>query len=334
MRERDARQPRPALTVDGDIVDVAVVGGGPAGLAAALWAARYRRRVVLVEGGLHRNDWTDAAYGYLGLDGMSPAAVLAQARADVTKYPEVDIVADTRVDDVVRADTGEFDLRLDPIGRLRALRLVLATGVRDVFPAIERFEDFYGTSVFTCPSCDGYQAQGKSVAVVGEHEDLAEFGLGLLDWARSVVVIRPGGAGGAADDALGAAGVSVVEGEPVAFDGGDGQIRAIELGAGGPVACDMVFCKIPQVQHSDLAERLGCAMSAEGSVVVDDHCRTSVDHVFAAGDMTPGPHLVQVAAAKGAIAGITAATSLRGERGAPSSPRPAPDPESALRPVR
>jgi len=88
----------------------------------------------------------------------------------------------------------------------------------------------------------------------------------------------------------------------------------------------MLFCAADQVQHSDLAARLGCEISDEGCVVVDDDGQSSVPNVFAAGDMTPGPHLVQIAAAKGARAGIAAALSLRGEAGVPGSPRPAPDP--------
>jgi thioredoxin reductase len=299
-------------------------------LAAALWAARYRRRVVLVDGGRHRNGRANATHGYLGHEGVAPAELLDQARGGVSAYPEIQVKRAVNVDTVTHAASGGFDLRLDDGSHVHSLRLVLATGVRDVFPEIEHFDSFFGTSIFTCPSCDGYEAQGRTVAVLGDDDDLAALAIGLLDWAKSVTVIRASTGNGTQDRALAESGIKVVEGEPVTFVGEDGQVRAVRLADGETVECDMVFCTVGQVQHSDLPAQLGCTISSEGCVIVDDHCRTSIEHVFAAGDMTPGPHLVQVAASKGAIAGIAAATSLRGERGAPSSPLPAPDADRVL----
>jgi thioredoxin reductase len=300
-------------------------------LAAALWAGRYRRRVVLLDAGRHRNDRTNATHGYLGQEGVAPAELLDQALANLARYPEIQIKRNVSVDVVTRAGSGGFDLRLDDGSDVHALRLVLATGVRDLVPEIEHFDAFFGTSIFTCPSCDGYEAQGRSVAVLGDDDDLAALAIGLLDWAASVTVIRASTGNGTQNRALADTGIAVVVGEPVEVLGEDGHVCGIRLADGETVDCDMVFCTVGLVQQSDLPAKLGCAISSEGCVLVDDQCRTSIDHVFAAGDMTPGPHLVQVAAAKGAIAGIAAATSLRGEPGAPSSPQPAPDADSVLK---
>jgi len=319
--------------VELDTVDVLVVGGGPAGLAAALWAARYRRRVMLVDRGEQRNRWTQETHGYLGSEGAPPTRLLEQARTDLGQYREAQVVRGVGVDAVTVRATGGFDVRLGDGRALIALRLVLASGVRDVFPEITGFANFFGTSVFTCASCDGYEAHGKTVAVFGTADELATFAVGLLDWAQSVTVIvdslstdaRRSQAARLAD-----LGIHVLEGSVAGFTGAHGHLRSIELSTHDSVECELAFCTMDHVQQSPLAAQLGCDMSAEGCVLVDDHCQTSVEHVYAAGDMTPGPHLVQVAASKGAVAGIAAARSLHGENGAPRSTPPAPDSDKAL----
>jgi thioredoxin reductase len=308
-------------------VDVAVIGGGPAGLSAALWSARYRRRVLLVDGGRPRNAPTVATHGYLGSDGIGPWDLARRARRDLLDYPEVTIVAGTEAVDVTIDDDG-FDVVLSDGRAVRALRLVLATGVVDVLPEIARFGDFFGSCAFTCPTCDGYEAQNKQIVVIGDDEHLSAFAVGMLDWAFSVtLVIEPDSARSRAEelDNVSAAGIKVVVGTPIALAGTAGSLQEVCLADGSVVACDMLFCTVGHVQHSDLAGRLACEISQEGSVVVDEDGRTSVPNVFAAGDMTPGPHMVQIAAAEGARAGVAAALSLRGEPGVCGSPRPAPD---------
>jgi thioredoxin reductase len=314
----------------GPDVDILVVGGGPAGLAAALWAGRYRRRVLLVENGEQRNRWTEATHGYLAADGVSPGQLLDRMRSDLSTYPQIELRRGATIESVVRS-SGGFDAQLADGDLVTAQRIVLATGVRDVFPDIEGFEEMFGRSVFTCPSCDGYEARGRSVAVFGDDEQLADLAAGLLDWAASVTVIS-----GVADDEhaeecrrLRDVGVRVVEGVAARLVGSGGRLQRIELADGTSVECEVSFCKIDHEQQSELAMELGCDVSEEGCVLVDDHCRTSVEHVYAAGDMTPGPHLVQVAASKGAIAGVAAALSMQGHHGVGSSPRPAPTLDAA-----
>ena len=216
---------------------------------------------------------------------------------------------------------------------VHALRLILATGVRDQFPPIQNFEEFYGVSVFTCPSCDGYEARDASVAVLGNPEHSVPCAVGMLDWATTVALVVEHAALERHEDRyarLADVGIRVVGGTAVQFEGDDGRLDAVRMQDGESVACTFAFCVIDHEQHSELPRDLGCAMTDDGCVVVDEHCHTSVAHVYAAGDMTPGPHLVQIAAAKGARAGIAAASSLRGEGGAPRSPRPAPQPDRVV----
>jgi thioredoxin reductase len=316
--------------------DVAVVGGGPAGVAAALWAARYRRRVVMVDAGQPRNRWTTATHGYLGLEGLAPAEVLRAARDGLDRYPEVDVVDGRRVVSATRQPDEVISLALDDGQCLRALRVILATGVRDVFPAVEHFEKYFGRAIFTCPSCDGYEAQGKVAAVVGRTPEMLTFAIGLLDWARAVVAIHEDGDqdrnNGSAFEpvAPGRVPLETVTGRVASVCGEAGRLRSLELDDGRSVACDVAFWLMRHEQHSDLAASLGCEISPEGCVVVDEDGAATAPNVYAAGDMTPGPHLVQIAAADGARAGIQAALSLRGQTGSPMSPAPAPNPEDVL----
>jgi thioredoxin reductase len=121
------------------VVDIGVIGGGPAGLAAALWAGRYRRSVVLFDGGTQRNRHVSASHGYLGFDGVSPRDLLETARGELRRYSDVELRAPAHVSRVRRVDGG-FDLALDGGVAVRALRLVLATGVRDELPVIDGIE--------------------------------------------------------------------------------------------------------------------------------------------------------------------------------------------------
>lgn len=305
--------------------DVVVIGGGPAGIAASIWAARYRRRVAMIDAGQQRNRWSQAAHGYLGLEGADPAAILAAGREGLERYREIDIVDGRQVTTATSTNDGVFLLVLDDGDAVRAHRLILATGVRDVFPPVPEFEDYFGRSIFTCPSCDGYEAQHKTVAVVGDSPEIAEFAVGLLDWARSVVVVHESSDWSFDEQATAGIPVDDVEGRVVGIAGHDHQVESLVLDGGDTVPCDVVFWSMQHEQQSDLPAQLGCEMTGEGCVAVDEEGATSIEWVYAAGDMTPGPHLVQIAAAEGARAGIAAAASLRGHTGSPMSPRPAPD---------
>lgn len=310
--------------------DAVVIGGGPAGYAAALWLARYRRRTLLVEDGTHRNRAVQRTYGYLGLDGASPTELRDRAYRDLLAYPQTE-VRTAAVTDVRRTDGG-FEVDMDGAAH-GACRLVLATGAVDASPDIRGFDEHYGASVFTCPSCDGYEAQGRDVVALGWNEGLADFSLHLFEWAASVTIVTDGRhfeGDGRHRAALTRVGIDIVEETAEAFEGSRGTLAGVRLGDGRLVAADLAFFSIAVTARSELASRLGCALDDEGYVVVDEDGRTSVEGVYAAGDLTPGRHLVQVAAAEGAVAGVACAWSLRGEPGAPMSPRPSPTLETGL----
>ena len=312
--------------------DALVLGGGPAGLAAALWLARHRRRVTVVDGGEPRNGSTSATHGYLGHDPIAPEELLTRARAEVLAYATTSFLP-CRATGARPDGEGGFHVDTDEGGRLSARRLVLATGVVDERPPVAGIEEHYGESVFHCPTCDGYEARDRDVVVLGWGAHVAGTALELLDWARQVTVVT-GGRAFEGDErhrqALARHHVPVEELEAAELTGSRGELQGVRLSDGTEVPCDLVFFSVAHHPRTELARELGCHLTEEGCVEVDDQCRTSVPGVFAAGDVTPGLQVVQVAAAKGAIAGVACALSLQGERPLEDAPAPAPDVDSEV----
>ena len=317
-------------------VDAVVVGGGASGLAAALWIARYRRSVLVVDSGEHRNDRVERSHGYLGRDPQTPRDLLERGREEVLAYPTA-AIRHARVERVRRRDDGLFEVALDVGDRVVAHRVLLATGVVDVKPEIAGMEVHYGASVFHCPACDGYEARDQHVVALGWDAHLVGFATTLLSWACSVTVVTDGRrfAGDETCHALlDRHGITLDERRAVAFVGERGDLRALRLDDGTELPCTLALFSVAHRPRTDLATALGCALDEEGYVAVDGEGLTSVPGVYAAGDLVPGLQLTQVAAAKGTVAGVALAQSMFGEPGAATSVVPAPDVEAELAALR
>jgi thioredoxin reductase len=237
--------------------DVVVIGGGPAGLAAATWLGRYRRDTVVVDAGRLRADRVEHSHGYLGRDPQVPRELVATAREQMAGYSTVTFRRAAATG--VSGSVGDFRVTLDDGTVLRALRLVLATGVADRFPPLDGFEAHYGADVFHCPACDGYDAQDRDVVAYGWDERLVGFATTLLNWARSVTVVT-GGRRFAGDEAccdtLAAHGVPLVEEDAVALVGDRGDLRAVRLASGRELSASRLFFSVAHDPRVDLAVRV------------------------------------------------------------------------------
>ena len=303
-------------------VDVVVVGGGAAGLAAASWIGRYRRSVVVMDSEDQRNKHVERSHGYLGRDPQSPADLLERGRQEVLAYPTAEIRFG-EVKRIERRRDGLFEVDDD----LLAHRLVLACGVKDAFPDVEGFYDHYGASVFHCPACDGYEARDRHVVALGWDPHLVGFASTLKNWACSVTVVTNGigfQGDGRCRTQLADHSITLLERNAVRFVGERGDLRGVELDGGEVLPASLVMFSLSHQPRTELAELLGCALDEEGYVIVDASGETSVPGVYAAGDLTPGLQLSLVAAASGVVAGVAAGQSFFGRQGAPSSPEPAP----------
>lgn len=313
-----------------DEYDVIVCGGGPAGLSAALWLGRYRRKTLVVDAANQRNLAANASHGYLTADGCTPAEFLDRARADVDAYPEVERVTGTV--DAVERDDGRFLVETST-GTARCARLLISTGVTDACPDIPGFGDFFGKHIFHCSCCDGYESRDLDVLAIGWGEHSAGYALDLLEWGARVTLVTNGNSFEGDEPsraALHRHGIELIEDEVTELVGTDEEMSGAVLASGRRIAAQRAFFSIAHEPRSDLAASLGCEIDDLGYVKVGDHGETTIDHVYAAGDITPGEQLVSVASAEGVVAGIACAMSLRGTATAPGAPDPGPDPEKEL----
>lgn len=308
-------------------IDVLVVGGGAAGLAAATWLGRYRRSTLVVDAGQQRNRSAAQAHGLLGRDPTTPAALLADARAGLEQYPQV-ILHEGTVSEVRPVPDGTFEAVVDG-QRIEAGRVVLTTGLRDQLPEVDGLEAFYGKEVHHCPSCEGFSACGRPVVVLGGGPQVPAYTAQLLDWTDRVCIVTDTAVPAfepAQRAALARHGIGVVDGVAAALVGAPGALEGVRLTDGRVVAADMVFFSYAHHPTNELAAELGCDIDDDGHVVVDACQRTTVDGVYAAGDLTPGYQLVAIAIGEGTTAGVACATSFHGQRTAEMAPAPAPEP--------
>jgi thioredoxin reductase len=281
-RSRAAHGRRRASHVRTPVLDAVIVGGGPAGLSAALVLGRARRRVLVLDTGRPANAASRAVGGLLAQVGVAPTELRRAGREQLADHPNVE-VRDGAVLDAAAAPDG-FAVKLDG-GDVRTRSLVLAHGLRYDPPPLPGVKELWGRSVFHCPFCDGWEVRDLSLAVHGSGPEAARSALVVAGWSRDVVLLTDGPANLDAERAaLQGAGVRVRE-EPIRqVVGGAGWLRRIEFAAGAPERPDAMFVRTFRGQPNDLADELGCELTAGGTIVTDGDGRTGVSGVYAAGD--------------------------------------------------
>jgi thioredoxin reductase len=292
--------------------DVGIVGGGPAGLSAAILSARYLHTVVLVDSGDPRNWRSRGITGYLGLSGVRPAELRRAGRQScrdlgVDLRDEIVLCAERLSDEVV-------SLSLHGGTQLTVRRLLLAIGLRDVLPEIPGLARIFGVNAHVCPDCDGYEARGKKIVVIGHGRRALRMALDLTTWTRDIIICTNGTAPrlDLPEDVrrLDALHIPVLT-ERIARVVVDGlRIESLRFEGGMELDADKIFFTIAQYPADDLGAQLGCTRDREGHVLIDPHHHTSIKNVFAAGDVTPRPQLAIVAAAGGAVAALAIHRSL------------------------
>ena len=284
--------------------DAVVVGGGPAGLNAALVLGRSRRRTLLAYAGPTRNAPAEAAHYVFTRDGTPPEDLVRIGLAQLEPYGVE--VRNERVTDASALGRG-FALTLSDGRRVEARRVVLATGVEDVLPDVEGMRELWGGGVFHCPYCHGWEVRDRPLAAYGKGDLGIALVTLLLGWTRDVLLFTDGPAGLSDTQRaqLARHGVPVRE-EPVERLVGEGRhLRSVVLVGGETVPRGGMLIRPPQRLRSDLAHRLGCPLREDGRVEADEFGRTPVEGVFVAGDAGPGMQTVGAAAAGGAtVAGL------------------------------
>jgi thioredoxin reductase len=299
------------MTTDAARFDVAIVGGGPAGLTAALWLARYLHSVVLIDSGDPRNWQTRGINGYLGHPGIKPSQLRGAGRDECRRHGVV--LVDEAVD---RTDTRAedcFEVYTNSGQCFEASRLLLAIGIKDIWPTIPGLDPCFGASIHVCPDCDGYEARGQKILVIGRGRRAVGMALSLTTWTNQIVVCSHGHEpemDGELLAKLDALQIPVIDAHIERVHATDCLVDSVEFDNGLLLDCDRIFFSIAQYPADDLGVQLGCKRDEHGQIVVDSANHTSVANVFAAGDITPGPQLAVRAASDGAIAAIAIHRSL------------------------
>jgi thioredoxin reductase len=291
--------------------DVVIVGGGPAGLSAALALGRARKRVLLCDAGPRRNAAAVHVQNFVTRDGTPPADFRRVGREQLATYPNVE-ARDVRVESITGA-RGAFHVALGS-GAVEARRVLLCTGMIDELPPIEGFARLWGHAIFQCPYCHGWEAQDRRWAYLGRAADASHFvpfALMARGWTRDLVALTGGGFEVApeARGTLEASGIRLETAPVKRLVARDDRLEAVELEDGRTVPCDVLFAHPPQ-RHVDLVRALGVELDEHGYVRVEPMRReTSVPGVYAAGDLTTRMQAAIAAAA----AGMQAGAAINGE---------------------
>jgi thioredoxin reductase (NADPH) len=282
--------------------DVAIVGGGLAGLSAAIYLGRAMRRTIVIDSGKSMAAWEPDVQNYLGFpEGIGGEDLLHRGRKQAERY-NVEFAEDEILDAIRTNDI--FQLR----GRANTYcvrKVILATGIFHIPPEIEGVTECLGRSMYFCKDCDGFRVQGKAIAVYGWNNEAVEYALGMLAYTPTVAIFTngrtpqwsPEHAKWIEEYQLPIYSQKILRLKRTEF-----QIRSLVLEDETEVILEALFATRGDVYYNKLARSLGAQVDEEGQVTVDDHMATSIPGLYAAGCITPSNCQMIIAAGEGAIA--------------------------------
>ncbi|RCW41504.1 NAD(P)/FAD-dependent oxidoreductase [Paenibacillus prosopidis] len=295
-------------------MDCVIIGGGPAGLNAALVLGRSRRYVILFDHNKPRNAVTHQSHGFITRDGIGPRQFRSLAHQDIARYPSVTIKPD-KVTAVIPVEKG-FQVKTSNGVLFHARMIILATGLKEVLPAVSGIHDFYGRSLFSCPYCDGWELRDKPLVVISESANVFHTAKIVYNWSKDLLVCTNGSNSLSPEQRglLGRKGIQVNPYRIKALIGENGLLSRVVFENNTEVKRAGGFVSPQWDQAASFGQELGCAMTPQGGFVTDDFGRTSVRGVYAAGDSSIiAPAQLVIAAGEGSKAAIGVNTDLTNE---------------------
>jgi thioredoxin reductase (NADPH) len=288
--------------------EVLVIGGGPSGLSASLYLARFNRRVALFDSGYGRSSWYQVNHNYLGFPGGVAARHLRElGRQQLADYPQVTCL-DYKVESL-RRENGNF-IATGQAGEWRGNAVILCTGVIDHYPHFDGWEEYVGRSMFWCITCDGYGCKDKSVVVTGNTNAAASEALQLQRFTDRLTVLTNSHEDEITESfekRLENAGIPLIRDKIAEVIGADGEFETLVTQAGRRIALDQLFNQQGATPQSKLAVDVGAKVTSAGYIVVDNDQQTDIPGLFAAGDVDRlHSHQVSAAAHEGGQAASAA----------------------------
>ena len=282
--------------------EVIVIGGGIAGLSAAIYLGRAQRDTLVIDSGHSMAKWEPKVENYLGFPNDVDGADLLKFGREQAERHEVELAEDEIVS--AKNENNLFICR-GKHGDYRARRLLMATGIFHIPPEIPGVRECLGHSMFFCKDCDGYRVRGKRIAIVGANNEAVDFALGMLSYSPCVIV-APNGERQRWDkqhaEWLREYEIPVHQEKIRDVEHRDTKIQSLLFADGSRVKIDYIFTTRGDVFHTGLAEELGAKLDRDGQIKVDQCMRTSVQRLYAAGCVTPANCQMIIAAGQGAAA--------------------------------
>ncbi|WP_339318760.1 NAD(P)/FAD-dependent oxidoreductase [Paenibacillus sp. FSL R10-2734] len=294
--------------------DCVIIGGGPAGLNAALVLGRARKSVVVIDEGRARNRVTRETHGFLTRDSISPSEFRRIAKEQISAYPSVAFADDTAIS--ITGTDGDFQITTVQGQTYQSKKLLFSIGMKDLPMDIKGLSDVYGKSAFICPYCDGWELRDQPLVVIVKGADATHMAQVISGWTNNITICTNG-----SDDLTDAQreelqqhNIPVFTSPIQLIESNDGMVEQVVLKDGTSILCRGIFFRPKLTIGSDMPQAIGCEITEAGTVIVDNLGKTNVPGVYSAGDATTHLHQAIIAASMGSLAGVGINNELNGEK--------------------
>lgn len=293
---------------------VLIIGGSYAGLSAAMTLGRSLRHVLVIDSGKPCNRYAPRAHNFVTHDGEAPASIALQAKKQVLRYSSVQFFEGTAV--TAQKVKAGFEIGLASGETFAAAQVILATGIRDIFPALDGFTECWGKTIIHCPYCHGYEFKDETTTIMANGDQAFHLSRLINNLTKRLTIITDGKAtfNRLQKEKLDRNNVAVIEKPVKRIAHQDGQLKAVVFQDGSRKQCAAMYAALPFEQHSAIASSLGCEFSASGHIKTGIFQKTTVAGVFACGDNCAMMRSVAHAVASGNFAGAMANNELSEEQ--------------------
>ncbi|WP_139150588.1 NAD(P)/FAD-dependent oxidoreductase [Lysinibacillus fusiformis] len=281
--------------------DCMIIGGGPAGLSAALTLGRARRKVALVDNGTNRNRVTQESHGFLTRDGIKPQEFKNLASKDIESYPSITMMDQTVIEIIKDDITGLFLVNTSENKTYVTEKILLATGIQEEFP-LPQIRQYYGKSLFSCPYCDGWELRDKPLAIIAENEEhISHMTKLVFNWSQDLIVFTNGHQlSKKIQNDFEQKKIKAYTNAIKDLHGDDGNLSSVELEPGDNILRAGGFVVPSFYRPNKFAKQLNCQVDENGTIMTDGAGRTTAAGIYIAGETEKGgPSSLMIAAAEG-----------------------------------